>query len=337
MALTTAVGSWPGDDDRDYVEVCRLVTGELGHPPGLPALPEMPGRGAPAGMIGRTLALVAEAGLGVDLQPAGWRLTDAAGVDSRRAVAQLTRDLDVWEEHTQDYAGAMKVQVAGPWTLAAAVERPRGDKVLADHGARRELAEALTEGLGTHLAGLRRRVPGVDRWIVQLDEPLLPAVLAAQVPTASGFGKHRAIDRPEASAALEAITSAVAAGSDAESWLHSCARGTPIELALGAGIEGLLVDAATLTAADHDALAGALDSGRSVALGVLPALGPDPRPSPEAVTERVLRWLDLVGLDPQELADRLLVTTGCGLAGATPDWARATLDLGLRAARNLTS
>ena len=44
------------------------------------------------------------------------------------------------------YTGPFKIQVAGPWTLAATVEKPRGDKVLTDHGARRELAQALAEG-----------------------------------------------------------------------------------------------------------------------------------------------------------------------------------------------
>ena len=40
-----------------------------------PTSPRCPGRGAPAAMIGRTLATVTD--LGFDLQPAGWRLTDA--------------------------------------------------------------------------------------------------------------------------------------------------------------------------------------------------------------------------------------------------------------------
>ena len=53
--------------------------------------------------------------------------------------------LDQVEEQAQDHVGAFKAQVAGPWTLAATVEKPRGDKVLSDHGARRELAQALAD------------------------------------------------------------------------------------------------------------------------------------------------------------------------------------------------
>jgi hypothetical protein len=152
MTLATGVGSWPGDDTRDYAEAVRVVLGEAD----LPYLPELPGRGAAAGMVGRTLAMVGD--LGFDLQPAGWRLTDTSGVDHRRARSLLAQDLDHLEEQAQDVRGTFKIQVAGPWTLAAAVEKPRGDKVLSDHGARRELAQALAEGVATHLADVRRRV-----------------------------------------------------------------------------------------------------------------------------------------------------------------------------------
>ena len=36
----------------------------------------------------------------------------------------------------------------------------------------------------------------------------------------------------------------------------------------------------------------------------------------------MLRWLDMLGLDPAEVADRLVLTPSCGLAGASPRWAR---------------
>ena len=172
----------------------QLVLGEL---PDLAYVPEVPGRGAGASMTGRGVAVMAA--LGADLQPAGWRLTDAPGVDQRRARSLLAQDLDGFEEQAQGYAGTVKVQVAGPWTLAATVERPRGDKVLADFGARRDLAQALAEGLRDHVGDLRRRVPKAAGIVVQVDEPALAAVLSAAIPTASGFGRHRAVHPPEAS------------------------------------------------------------------------------------------------------------------------------------------
>ncbi|HEY0951181.1 methionine synthase [Nocardioides sp.] len=319
MTLATGVGSLPGED---YAESLRIVLGEL---PGLPHLPELPARGATATMTGRGLAVLAE--LGADLQPAGWRLTGGgSGVDHRRARSLLAQDLDALEEQAQGYAGAFKIQVAGPWTLAATVERPRGDKVLADQGARRELAQALAEGVRSHVADVRRRLPGADRLVVQVDEPALAGVVAGQVPTASGFHRHRSVDLPEAAQALAWVLEAVTA-SGAEPWVHSCAPRTPLDLVRDAGARGLSVDLAMLSAADHDTLAGALEAGETVALGVLPGTDPATTPTDTQVTESVLRWLDLVGLDPAEVGARLVLTPACGLAGASPGWVRTALSV----------
>jgi methionine synthase II (cobalamin-independent) len=328
--IATGVGSMPGDDQPAYDEAVRLVLGELAD---LPHLPEVPGRGAPAGMLGRALAVTD--GLGVDLQPAGWRLTDASGVDHRRARSLLAQDLDGLEEQGQDYTGAVKIQVAGPWTLSATVEKPRGDKVLSDVGARRELAQALAEGLRGHVRDVRRRLPGVDRLVVQVDEPMLAAVLGGRVPTASGFGRHRTVHPPEASEHLGWVLDAVSA-EDAEPWVHSCAPETPWALLRGAGARGLSADLDTLAARDHEALAEALDAGESVALGVVPSTDPGVAPTETEVTERVLRWLDLVGLDPVSVAGSLVLSPTCGLAGATPAWSAQALRLISAAARHLT-
>ncbi|NUR07759.1 MAG: methionine synthase, partial [Nocardioidaceae bacterium] len=160
MTAATGVGSMPGEDTAAFDEAVKVVLGEL---PDLPHVPEVPGRGAHAGLAGRTLAVVAV--LDADLQPAGWRLTGSSGspsIDHRRARSLLAQDLDTVEELAQEYQGRFKLQVTGPWTLAATVERPRGDRVLADRGARRELAEALAEGLRAHVADVRRRVPGAE-------------------------------------------------------------------------------------------------------------------------------------------------------------------------------
>jgi len=332
VVTATGVGSYPGEDMHEAI---RVVLGELpADRHGLPHLPELPARGAVATMTGRALGLVAE--LGADLQPAGWRLTGGgSGVDQRRARSLLAQDLDAMEELTQGWRGTFKVQVAGPWTLAATVERPRGDKVLADVGARRELAQALAEGVRDHVVDVRRRLPGLERLIVQVDEPALPAVLGGRVPTASGFHRHRSVDLPEASAALEWVLGAVAQ-QGTEAWVHSCAPGTPVGLLRGAGAQGLSVDLAQLSAADHDALAETLDAGGTVALGVLPALDPPVEPTDAQVTESALRWLDMLGLDPAEAGDRLVLTPACGLAGASPAWARRALGLLRTAAGHLS-
>jgi methionine synthase II (cobalamin-independent) len=335
--LATGVGSFPGEDAAAFDQALRVVLGEL---PDLPHLPELPGRGAPADMTGRALAVVAE--LGADLQPAGWRLTGSApGIDQRRARSLLAQDLDALEEQTQGYDGRLKVQVTGPWTLAATVERRTGDRLLADHGARRELAQALAEGLRVHLADLRRRVPGAAL-TVQVDEPALPAVLAGKVPTASGFHRHRSVDDPAASPALEWVMAAIEE-SGATPVVHCCAPEVPIGLLVGAGARGVSVDLGALGPSAYDGLAAVLESGRTLMLGVVPATDPatDPVSWPDdgSLTERVLRVLDMLGLDPTgpDTQGDLVVTPSCGLAGASPAWARRACELSARVARNLAS
>ena len=328
MTVATGIGSMPGTDATAYAEAVRTVLGEL---PDLPHLPELPGRGAPADMTGRALAVLAE--LGADLQPAGWRLTDAPGIDHRRARSLLGQDLDTVEEQAQGYEGRFKVQVTGPWTLAATVERPRGDRVLADHGARRELAQALAEGLRGHVADLRRRLPGAEL-VVQVDEPALPAVLAGRVPTASGFHRHRSVDAAGASPALEWVFSAIK-DAGATPVTHCCAAEVPVELLLGAGAEGLSVDLDTLAVEAHDGLAGAIEDKKLVLLGVVPSNPPTAPPSERALTERVLRLLDMLGLDPDTAGHSLAVTPACGLARATQSWVRDALRLCRAVAGNL--
>lgn len=313
-------GGDPLDGEADnaaaYAEATRVVLDELTD---FAHVPELPERGAHASMTGRALAVVD--GLAVDLQPAGWRLTDSSGLDHRRARSQLAQDLDKVEELAQGFDGVFKTQVTGPWTLAATVEKPRGDKILSDHGARRELAQALAEGIGAHVADVRRRVPAAAELVVQLDEPALPAVLAAQIPTASGWGKHRSIDAPEASTALEWVLAAVSE-SGATPIVHCCAPDFPIGLVRGAGARGISVDVDMLGAASYDALAEAIEAGERVLLGAVSATGE--LPEERRAVERVIRLLDMLGLEP---TPGLTITPSCGLAGATQRQAREVLRL----------
>ena len=317
----------PGEDVKEAV---RVVLGEL---PDLPNLPELPARGTHAGMVARTLATIAE--LGFDLQPAGWRLTDAPGIDHRRARSLLAEDLDALEEQTQEYAGPLKVQLVGPWTLAAAVERPRGDRVLADVGARRDLAQALALGVADHLADVRRRVPGADL-VLQLDEPSLPAVMAGQVPTASGFHRHRSVDPSRASAALEWVLAAVAEAG-AEPVVHCCAADVPVGLLRQAGARAVSVDASVLAAAAYDEVGALLDAGDRLFLGVVPATDPPHEPTARAATDRTRRLLEMLGYEAGEVAEQLVLTPACGMAGASPAYVRSALALLREAASALST
>ena len=333
---STGLGSMPGDDVAESV---RVVLGEAGD---LPFLPELPARGAPAGMVGRTLGLLV--GLGADLQPAGWRLTPAPGVDHRRARSLLHQDLDTLEELSGGRLATVKVQVTGPWTLAAAVEKPRGDKAVADSGARRDLGQALAASVADHAADVRRRLSATEL-IVQIDEPALPAVLAGRVPTASGLSRHRAVTAPEAAQRLGEVVRAAAgvvhaddepaADRVASVVVHCCAPSLPWQVLRESGVRAVSLDAVALSPGDIDAVSDWLDDGRQVWPGVVPSLDPEaPVPAAE-LTRSLLRWWADVGREVESVP-ATTVTPTCGLAGASPTWARTALELAAAVSRNLS-
>lgn len=323
----TGIGSMPG---TDFAEATRVVLGEVGD---LPFLVELPARGMTSSMTGRTLALVD--GLAFDLQPAGWRLTGAPGVDHRRATSLLRQDLDTAEELVRDHGGSFKIQVAGPWTLAATVERPRGDKLLADYGARRDLAQALAEAVRTHCADVRRRLDPAEL-VVQIDEPALPAVLTGSVPTASGFHRHRSVTSFVAAQALGWVAAA-AAESGATSVVHCCAPQLPLDVLRSTSVDAVSFDVDRLPEGGYDDLGGWLDAGRAVWLGVVPAAEPaGESPTGADLTASVLAWWRAVGYTELERLPSTTVTPTCGLAGASPAWAKTALGLSHQVARNLS-
>ncbi len=314
-AATTAMGSLPGEDMHEWV---KLVLEAVS----IPFLPELPARQY-SDMVSRAAGLVTQ--LAMDLQPAGWRLTGGndprASLDQRRARSRILQDLDVLEELADGYTGPLKLQVTGPWTLAATVELPRGDKVLADHGARRDLAESLAHALQEHVADVRRRIPGAEL-VVQLDEPALPAVLAGAVPTASGWGKHRSVDGP---GAVELLIPALEAVAPAITLVHCCAARPPIEVFRKAGAQGVAVDLSLLTDAAWEQIAFAVEDGVTLYAGVVPTTGPVPQH--EKAAEILIRRWHEIGLTQRDLAD-VVITPACGLAGSpSPDDARARLDV----------
>jgi methionine synthase II (cobalamin-independent) len=100
-------------------------------------------------------------------------------------------------------------------------------------------------------------------------------------------------------------------------------------------VSGLSADLDMLGPDDLDAFGELLESGRTAALGVVPSADPAAAPSDARLTERVQRWLDMLGLDPEVVGERLVVTPTCGLAGAGPDWAVRAVRLSATVARNL--
>ncbi|MBX6391116.1 MAG: methionine synthase [Frankia sp.] len=257
----TGVGSMPGTDP---LAAARLVLDEL---PELPHLVELPGRGPGADLLGRAAVIAAE--LPVDLQPSGWRLVPRPGMDYRRARGMLEHDLDALEEAAAGYQGPLKIALAGPWTLAAGVELPRGHKALSDPGATRDLAEALAAGLADLLATIARRVPGAQL-VVQLDEPSLPAVLAGRVRTPSGFSVLPAVEDGLVAERLGLVLAA-AGGRARAGGVHCCAPDVPIGLLRRAGAQFIGLDASLLTWAADDAIGEAVEVGTRFLLGVVPS------------------------------------------------------------------
>jgi hypothetical protein len=305
----TGVGSLPGDDPAEGL---RTVLGEL---PDFAHLPELPGRGAGADMIGRSAALLVD--LAVDLTPGGWRLVPRSGMDQRRAREFLERDLDALTDVAEGYVGPFKVQAAGPWTLAAGLERTRGDRAVVDAGARRDLAQSLAEGLVVHAAAVAARVPGADV-VVQLDEPSLIAVLQGGLPTISGFGKLPAVEASVVEQELAAVIAALLG----PVVVHCCAPRVPLDLLRAAGAAGLSFDLGLVQ--DLDPIGTAVEAGMHLLLGVVP--GTDAvLPAPKATASRVQGWWRELGFPAEQLPDAVTLTPACGLAGATPAHARAAM------------
>ncbi len=313
----------PGADPG---EAAAVVFGEL---PEFPHLPELPARGVGADLIGRTAALLVD--LAVEVVPSGYRVTARPGRDHRRAVDLLRWDLDALEA-AHDRAGTkprvIKLQVAGPWTLAAGIELPRGHRVLTDPGALREFAESAGEGLAGQVAELKSRT-GAEV-VVQFDEPSLPDVLAGSLPTPSGYGTVPSVPEPEARSLLASVIEHAGRISGQPVVVHCCAPRPPVGLLRSAGAGALALDATLLDGAPGsllDEIGEAWDGGTVLFLGLVPALEPATPPTLHDVARPALRLVDRLGFNRSILAGRTVPTPTCGFAGATTAWMRRALAL----------
>lgn len=308
----------PGTSAR---EALAVVTGEF---PDLVHLPELPARGPGGDMVGRTAALLADVApdFSVETTPTGWRVADAPGIAMRRAQAFWREDLDGFEEACHEATGTVKVQLCGPITLAASVSLRRGERLLSDEGALRDVVQAHREATRRHVADVRRRLPRASL-VVQVDEPSLVAALHGGLPTQSGWGKLPPLEEPRVRAWHTELASALIGGG-ATPWLHSCAPEWPIALAHAAGYRGISGDMRLLRDADEDALAAAIEGGVDLVAGVIPtddaALARAVR-SEEATVAPIRRRFSRIGFDDRVLARAVVVTPTCGLGNCS--WASA--------------
>lgn len=299
----TGLGDWPG---QDPAEAFRIIRGELGSPH-LPFLPSLPERGAGSDEVGRTAALLSE--LPVDLQPHGWRLVDRPGQDLRRAVSALSTDLNV----LADLVGAedapspqLKVHCRGPLSMAANLHLHNGERALLDHGARRDLRDALAGGVAALVRRAATASPGAELTL-QLDEPEITAVLDGAIPTASGYRTLRAVPQHEVVEAWDVLAGA-ARDAGAAVVVLALPEAGPLPLLQRVPGAGFAVPVERTTPREWEVLAGLVEAGRHMWAGVpVPAARP---PTVQQTAETVLRPWRGIGLPLRSLGAIRLTPAG---------------------------
>jgi methionine synthase II (cobalamin-independent) len=299
----TGIGSLPGED---IAEAQRLVFGEL---PDLPHLAELPARGPGSDIIGRSAGFLVE--LPVQVYAGRWQVAPRPGADMRRTADLMERDLDQLTEQGDRFAGTLKVQAAGPWTLASSVDLPIGGRLLRDAGAVRDLTDSLAEGLRRHVAEVQKRLPRA-RVLLQIDEPSMPAVIAGRVPTESGLSAYRAVDGPDAATALRTIVETVGV----PVVVHCCAPDVPLQVVRDAGATAVALDLSLVT--ELDPLGELLEAGLGLFAGAFQTNG-------KVTAERVLTLWKRLGFPLARLPQQVVVTPPCGLAEASDRYVRSAL------------
>ena len=320
-------------------EAMRVIVGEL---PDFPHLLELPNRGPGADLIGRTAALLVD--IAVEVTPRGWRIAERPGRDLARARSMLSSDLDVLQKVLDGFGGPVKIQLCGPWTLAAQLELPHTMNVaIADPGAVADLTASLAEGAAAFAADVAKRVPGA-RLVVQFDEPALPAVAEGLVPTASGLSRLAAVEPHTLQERLEQVL----ASTHAYTIVHCCAPSVPFGLIRAAGADGVAFDLGQLRRGDEDGVAESAEAGMGLLTGAVPTVpdqaaggasgsgapargvsgssgSADGSSEARETAERVIRFWRRLGLSLATCAEQAVITPACGLAGASPAQARAAL------------
>ncbi|WP_314302278.1 hypothetical protein [Kocuria palustris] len=317
----TVVGGLPG---TSAVEAFTVMRGELGAPHRSGLLP-LPQRSDVADDLPRTVAVLTE--LWCDLQPHGWRLQRHDSKESRAARSLLASDLNV----LADVIGAesdgdlepVTTQLLGPTALAARLHLHGGERVLRDHGARRDLVDSLADGLGGHLSALRQSI-GPRGIVVRLAEPELLRVLEGRIPTASGYQTLRAVPWSEVREGLERVVEAARAAGALSVELQ-LPEGLEPARALGVGADRIVVSAPGPSARDWEPLAEIQDSGTDLCL-LLPHLveGLSRPSSTSREVEAIVRPISEVGMPLKELS-RLMVAVGPGLEELAPDRLQSVL------------
>lgn len=173
------LGPLPGTDLKQAADIVASETP-------LPHIPQLPDRGIGSDAVGRTAALL---DIPVDRGPRGWRVAPR----HRNARDQMARDLDALEELWAGKIDRVKVQLVGPFTLAAEIEMPSGHRMITDPGALRDITDALLEACARHRGDVEKRLAPTT---LQLDEPSLGAVMAGTLAGATEYETIAAVPEP---------------------------------------------------------------------------------------------------------------------------------------------
>lgn len=338
MTGAAVLGPWPG---TDVLEAQSAAVGDLTEVPegveGLPALVDLPDRGPHAWPLARTCALLSD--LPVELGVHGWMLADRPGQDVHRAQGLLREDLDALAVAAHGYSGRLVLAVRGPWTLAATLYLARGDRVLSDPGAVRELRASLIDGLQGLIGRMRTGVPGA-RPVVVLDEPLLAEVLGGGVPTFSGHGYLWSVEGQVASTGLGEVAAAVrsAGASVVVVRVGSRRLGSSLPAVFASGPDAVGLALESIHSAEWERVAEFVEGGGRLWAG----LGrPSDRPGEvERLVSEVRGPWTAVGLPAAGLGDVVVHVDGGSGAGTEVGFAdlaavRAAIRAGARVAAGL--
>src|SRR5205807_8973037 len=129
--------------------------------------------------------------------------------------------------------------------------------------------------------------------------------------------------------------------------VHCCAMSVPFGMIKGAGADGAGCGLGKLARAEEGGLAEAVEAGLAIVAGVIPAIGTAGAPEPPAAAQQAARAVTTLwqrmgwptardgGAGPGGVAAQVVLAPTCGMAGATPAYARAAMARCREAARLL--
>lgn len=292
------LGELPG---ASILAAADIVAGETGD---LRQLPILPACGVD--VVGLTTGILP--GINVDAGPRSWVLSTRPQLRTRRMWDRVEADLDQCEQAWGTRIDAVKIQVAGPWTLSASIELSNGHRALTDTGALRDLTESLIAGIQEYSADVRARFD--TEVCVQLDEPLLAQVRDGSLPGTSQFDEIPSINDVDLGERLAGVIERAEVR-----YLNQTGYPPLWKVAQVAGVETCQVTLDTVRGSEqYDGMGHALAAGMRVGLGMTRA-GDDRDPRHLAVD--VARMWDELGLDRTLLTHAVDVHPRGGLANCT--------------------